>query len=293
MQVAIHLGAHCTDDDRLLKSLLANKNTLAKEGIAVPGPGRYRDLLQRLARRFRDNPADPETQDSIRDAILHDRGATRVVLSDENFMCVHARIFENALLYEKSSYKTRWLRNLFPEDKVEFLIALRNPATFIPTAFHHPDQRHDSFRDFMSTTDLLDIRWSDVILTIRENNPKCRLTVWCNEDTPLIWSEVLRALSGHSAKTRLNDDFGILPTIMKPAGIKRLEKYLEENPPQTEAGRRRILGAFLEKYAIAEEIEEELEAPGWTEDLVFELTEDYEEDLEEIRTMHGVTFIRP
>jgi hypothetical protein len=293
MQVAFHLGAHCTDEDRLLKSLLANKNALAAEGISVPGPGRYRQMLQDSARTLKGAPADTETQEKFRDEILHDRGARRVVLCDENFMCVHARIFENGMLYEKSSYKTQWLRNLFPEDEVEFHIGIRNPASFIPAAFHHPDQRYESFRDFMSGTDIMDLRWSDVILTIRENNPGCPLTVWCNEDTPLLWSQLLRELSGHDPQTRLNDDFGILNTIMKPIGLRRMNKYLEEHPPETEPQRVRIIAAFLEKFGITDEIEEELDAPGWTEELVNEMTEIYEEDLFEIERMSGVTFLLP
>ncbi len=293
MQVAIHLGAHCTDDDRLLKSLLANKNALAGEGISVPGPGRYREMLQQSARKLRGKPASADLQEQIRNEILHDRGAARVVLSDENFICVHSRIFENAMLYEKSSYKTRWLRNLFPEDEVEFHIGIRNPASFIPAAFNHPDQRYGTFKQFIAATDVMDIRWSDVILTIRENNPDCPVTVWCNEDTPLIWSEILRRLSRHKPQTRLNDDFGILKTIIRPVGLRRMNRYIAENPPNTETARRRILAAFLEKFAIEAEIEEELDAPGWTAELVEELTEIYEEDLFEIQRISGVTFLAP
>ena len=293
MQVAIHLGAHCTDEDRLLKAVLANKNVLAQEGISIPGPGRYRDMLQEAARNQKGKPASPELQEKIREEILHDAGAARVVLSDENFMCVHARIFENALLYDKSSYKTRWLRQLFPNDEVEFHIGIRNPASFIPNAFHHPDQRHDSFVDFITCTDVTDVRWSDVILTIRENNPDCPLTVWCNEDTPVIWPEILRKLSGHGPLTQLNDDFGILQTIMTPAGLDRMNRYLAKHPPETEQQQRRIFAAFLEKYAIEDEVEEELDAPGWTQDLVAELTDIYDNDLSEIERLSGVTFISP
>ena len=293
MQVAIHLGAHCTDDDRLLKSLLSNKNALAKEGISVPGPGRYRDLLQDSARRLKGQPASLDLQTKIRDEILHDVNATRVVLSDENFICVHARIFEGGVLYDKSSYKCRWLRNLFPEDEVEFFLGIRNPASFIPAAFQHPDQRYGTFQQFFAETDVQDIRWSDVIVTIRETNPGCPITVWCNEDTPLIWSEILRKMSCHDPLTRLNDDFNILQTIMKPVGLKRMNDYLAANPPETEIQHQRVIAAFLEKFAIEAEVEEELDAPGWTEDLVEELTEIYEEDLYEIARLSGVTFISP
>ena len=100
-------------------------------------------------------------------------------------------------------------------------------------------------------------------------------------------------MSGHDPLTRLKDDFGIMHTIMKPAGLKRMNAYLAANPPQTEVQRRRILAAFLEKFAIEDEVEEELDAPGWTETLVAELTEFYEEDLFEIERLSGVTFLSP
>lgn len=43
MQVVFHMGAPCTDDDRLIQSLLKNREALAKQGIAVPTPALYRD----------------------------------------------------------------------------------------------------------------------------------------------------------------------------------------------------------------------------------------------------------
>lgn len=293
MQVAIHLGAHCTDDDRLLKSLLSNKNMLARQGISVPGPGRYRELLKDSARRLKGDPASPDLRARIHDEILHDGNATRVVLSDENFICVHARIFEGGVLYDKSSYKCRWLRQLFAGDQVEFFLGIRNPASFIPSAFRHPDQRYGTFEQFFAETDVMDVRWSDVIVTIRETNPGCPITVWCNEDTPLIWSEILRVMTGHDPQTRLKDDFNILQAIMKPVGLKRMNAYLAANPPGTEIQYRRVIAAFLEKFAIEEEIEEEVDAPGWTEDLVTKLTEIYEQDLFEIKRLPGVTFLSP
>ena len=293
MQVAIHLGAHCTDEDRLLKSLLANKDLLAEQGISVPGPGRYREMLQNLARDHKGRLADADTQARIREAILHDQGARRVVLSDENFICVHGRIFENGVLYEKSSYKTQWFRNLFPEDEVEFLIAIRNPASLIPVAFHHPAQRYGRFDRYLAGTDVMDVRWSDVILTIRENNPDCPLTVWCNEDAPLIWPEILSELSKHDPDKPLGDDFGLLQSIMDPAGMDQMHIYLAENPPKSDEDRRGILAAFLEKFAIEQEVVEELDAPGWTDDLVAELTALYEADMDEIAKISGVTFLVP
>ena len=38
MEIAYHIGANCTDGERLLKSLLRNVDRLAGRGVAVPGP---------------------------------------------------------------------------------------------------------------------------------------------------------------------------------------------------------------------------------------------------------------
>lgn len=45
MQISLHIGVHGTDEDRLLKGLLRNANDFRKDGVAIPGPSRYRALL--------------------------------------------------------------------------------------------------------------------------------------------------------------------------------------------------------------------------------------------------------
>ena len=55
---------------------------------------------------------------------------------------------------------------------------------------------------------------------------------------------------------------------------------------------RRIIGAFLDKYGIAGEIEQELDLPGWDADTVERMTRAYEDDVDRIAAMEGVTFVR-
>ena len=57
--------------------------------------------------------------------------------------------------------------------------------------------------------------------------------------------------------------------------------------------KRRVIAAFLDKFALDEEIEEELDMPGWTEELVAELTEVYDEDVLAIQRIPGVTVLTP
>ncbi len=291
MQVAIHLGAHCTDNGRLLKTLLQNKGLLAREGIAVPGPGRYRKTLLRAAQKLRDKPACADSREILIESIVDDDSARRMVLSFEDFICPLARMFENGRLYARAAHGPAWLANVFAGCEVEFFLAIRNPATLVPAAFNHPDQRQRDLAAFMDGADPAKILWSEVVEAIRSATPQARLTIWCNEDTPLIWPDVIRAVSGHEAQTRPTGGLDLLAEIMKEEGLRRARHYMDRNPPRSELHRRRILAAFLDKYAIHEALEEELDAPGWCAETVERLSRIYEADLERIAAMPGIDLV--
>ena len=71
------------------------------------------------------------------------------------------------------------------------------------------------------------------------------------------------------------------------------EAYLAETDPQSEKIRRRIVAAFLTRYAKEEAIEEELDLPGWSQDLVEHLSATYEADMARIAQMPGIQFLQP
>jgi len=130
------------------------------------------------------------------------------------------------------------------------------------------------------------------VARIRKAVPGVPLKVWSNEDTPFIWYELLREIADHAPATRLVGRDAFLETIMLPEGLERMENYLKTHPPANEIQRRRILGAFLDKFEI-EDPTQNVTAPGWTEEYVNTLTEIYEEDLFAIERMPGVQFISP
>jgi hypothetical protein len=55
--------------------------------------------------------------------------------------------------------------------------------------------------------------------------------------------------------------------------------------------RRKVVAAFLDKFALPERLEIEMEMPGWTDEIVQELTALYDQDVHRIASMPGVTFI--
>ncbi|MEL6640798.1 MAG: hypothetical protein AAFP98_05730, partial [Pseudomonadota bacterium] len=201
------------------------------------------------------------------------------------------RIFEKGTFYLLAEPKLRGLQALFPEDEIELFIAIRNPATFIPDTLSK--SKFDDLPTFMRGMHPRDVRWSDLIARIRHLAPNSPLTVWCNEDTPLIWGRLMRAISGVLPSVPLVGTHDLLRTIMAPEGMRRMQAYLQANPPPTPQHEQKIVMAFLDKYAIEDLLEEELGLPEFTHDLVEELTDAYDDDLDQIATLPGVTLIEP
>ena len=103
MQIVFHLGAHCTDGGLLIRSILRNRAALADEGVLVPGPSRYRELLGDISTTLRGDVADDETEAMVLEAICDDNTADRIVLSNENFLCRAHVALDRERLYPKAS----------------------------------------------------------------------------------------------------------------------------------------------------------------------------------------------
>ena len=80
---------------------------------------------------------------------------------------------------------------------------------------------------------------------------------------------------------------------MTQEGMKRFRAYLAEHPVMTEMQKRRVISAFLDKFAKEDEIEEEIATPGWSPHLLADMTEAYEEDLYHLERIPGVNFLSP
>ena len=290
MRIVYHLGAHCTDDERLLRCLLKNRAALASEGIHVPGPTRYRNLLRDTAVALKGKSASLETQAMILEQITEQSHADRLILSWDNFLSYPQWALRGAL-YPNAAERIRAFTRIFPDIEAEFHLAIRNPATFLPDLFQR--QKGKSHDEFMEGVEPLRLRWSTMIAQVRALNPTMPLTIWCDEDTPLIWPDVLQAVSGHSPGLVLEDANAVLTSVMTPEGMVRLTGYLAENPPISPDIRKGVVAAFLDKYADPAKLEIDLEMPGWTALLVEEMTETYEADVAQIAQMPGMTFLAP
>lgn len=291
MQIVLHAGAHFTDEERLLKSLLKNKSVLTTQGVAVPGPGKYRALIRDTLLAMRTDPPAADAREVLIDAILDDETADRMILSNANFFCAPRGAIRNSQLYPNAMMRLAQLQKIFRGDQIELFIGMRNPVSFLPAVFERSPK--ETFEEFIKGTDPAAVRWSDMLAGISEALPDVSMTVWCNEDTPLIWEQIIREMAGVSPNFEVDGAFDLIADIMTPEGLSRLRSYLGEKSGLTEVQKRRIVSAFLEKYAIEDQIEEELDVPGITEDMVDHISDLYDEDMLEVARVPGVTFLGP
>lgn len=290
MRIVYHLGAHCTDEDRLVRCLLKNRAVLAEQGIVVPSPTRYRKLLRDTAVQLKGQAATIETQALVLEQIMDEDRADRLILSWDSFLSFPQWVLRGQM-YVHAGERIRAFTQIFPEIEAEFHLAIRNPATFLPALYEK--QKAKSHEEFLDGTDPLQLRWSDVIRQIVQQNPGVPLVIWCDEDTPLIWPEILQAIAGHAPETRLEDDEDLLSDLLTEPGLARYRTYCREHPPQSVSQRRRVVTAFLEKFGRPERMAADADVPGWGEALVEQLSHSYLRDVLRISQMPGVRFIEP
>lgn len=291
MQVVFHMGAPCTDDDRLIRSLLKNRATLAKQGIAVPTPALYRDVLKDTLRALDGAPAPEELQRNILTSAKIPEGTERIIFSDPRMVSINRLVVIGAQIWPMIDRVSRSLRNLFPTAEVEFMLGMRDPATLIPALFK--TSRFRQFEEFTEDMQPHALAWSEMLARMRVAVPDCPVSAWCNEDTPLIWGEVMRELAGCDPLAPLDGVDDLIEDLMDPAGFRRMQRYLSENPPENEMLRRRVVAAFLDKYALDDALEEELDTPGWSAEMLDDITSSYEEDMDAVSHIPGVTLITP
>lgn len=292
MQLILHTGAHFTDRERLLKCLLNNKAEFSGEGVAVPGPGRYRTLLKEAVTALDDRPeAAPGAREVLMDAILDEESAERTILSNQNFFGSPRFALGEGGFYPLAVHRLRQFHQLFPGDRIELFMGLCNPASFLPNILARASEQQQT--KILRELDIYNLRWSGVLAEVRRAFPDLPITVWCNEDTPLMWAEIIRAMAGLAPGRKITGGFDLLREIMSHTGMKRFRAYLHEHPRLSDAQKRRVIAAFLDKYALPDALEEELDLPGWTETVVEDLTDIYDRDVQEIAAMPGIRVLLP
>lgn len=290
MRIVYHLGAHCTDEGNLLRVLLRNRAGLAALGTAVPEPDRYPDLLRAAAAAFAGKPPGAEAAAALR-AALAPEGTGRMVLSFESFLAFPRDAVTPAAFYPGAAARAQGLAALFPGAEVEFHLAIRNPATWLPAL--SAKRRAKGQDPLPDGFDARALRWSDLVARLADAVPEAIVTVWCDEDSPLIWHRILRALGDQPEAMDLDGALAFPSGLMAAEGAQALAAWFAQARPATDAARRDGIAAHLERHALPERMESAIDLPGWTAETVASLSAAYDADLDRIAALEGVRLLLP
>lgn len=291
MDIVFHLGVHCTDDGRLVRSLLRSRAPLMGMGIAVPPPRRYRAMLRESYNILNGMAAPADVESLMIDTLTDDEETRRILLFHEGLLCIPQRAISDEGLYPMAPRRMAGFASLFPSHRVELHMALCNPATLVPTlALRAGPNGYETVTDGAIVGRL---SWLSTISRTLEANPGLELTLWCNEDTPLIWPEVLRALSGVEPDIELEGDLDLLAALLDDQGLAALTADLAGLAPSDRAARHAAMTRALEVHARPEEMEIDVPLPGWDAGLIEKITARYEADCAAIAELPGVRFIAP
>jgi hypothetical protein len=290
MDIALHLGAHLTDEGRLLRCLVKNRDLLFANGIEVPGPGRYREALIRMSAAGLDGDLSSDAGQMLLDECLDSDETRRVVLSEANVMSWKSGAVRSGALYPQAGARMAGLRGAFGDHQVQLFMAIRNPASLLPALLPHvKPQVAQALRSARPEG----LRWGPTVVALRQFWPEAHLTIWCDEDTPFIWHRILQAVSGHDEVTQLSHTYDWFDQVMVDGGAHKLEAYLKATPPVDDTHRQRVISAFLDKYYDTEKVDVDVTIPEWDEDIIDTITELYEEDVDHLAASTDVTLIQP
>lgn len=287
--IALHIGAPNTDNGQLTWSLRKDAEALLEQGVMIRRPGTYLKALQQLLRKQEQEFVTEEERERFLGNIVKDQSVSRIILTNSGFLGVPGWMLSGGRLYRNAGRNVAALRGVFPGNRCEFFLGLRDPATLIGPVFKSQSSR--TWAQFAGGVDFLNLRWSEVIADIQQQNPGCHITVWCNEETPVIWPNILGEVTGLGQSYRFQGELDITRSIVSATGYERLEKYLEARPGLNGEQRERVRELFLNYFHSEDALEEEIDLPGWSQVLVDQMSERYLADTDLIRHMPGVTFL--
>lgn len=289
MSIAIHLGAPMTDNGQLLWSLRKDAHSLMENGVLVRRPVLYQKQVKTIRNNMKAGFVADEQRHAVLEGFLRGQNPSRIILSDAAYLGGPVWMLQGGTMFRDATQNLETLRNLFAEHQCEFFLGIRNPATLIPAVFR--SQVKHTLESFLSGADLLTIRWSDLMLDILEACPDVPLTVWCNEETPALWPGILQAVAAQPDGYRFSGEMDVLEPVITEEGLKRLSTYLDQHPQLTAKQRMQVCALFLDKYPADGEEFEEIDLPGWSQDFVDEMTENYLDDIERIQDIEAIRFL--
>jgi len=289
--VALHIGAHKTATTHLQRSFVMQQDALIRAGLRYYGP----DTLRRPKRglgdlygldAYRRQTFPTRTREEQRDFMFKD--GHRLILSDENFVGVLHNKAGNMLspLYPRAEARVQGLAEAIDVGPVDVLIGLRNPATFLVSAYGQAIMggQLSSFEDYIARNPLPQIYWPGLVARLRQCSGVGRIIVWRFEEYRWRFHKICAAMMGDHVDMRIRPLPKKVHLGLSNAAVAHVLAHLDTVDAAT-------LGEQARKaYPVSEA--HPAFAP-FAPDEIAAATADYDRQIAEISDIAGVTFLRP
>lgn len=232
MDISLHLGVHRTGSTSLQVFMNDNRKLLARDKVAVWGPGRTRSgLFEGLIR-------DPDML-SEADQVLGDRsvqrikmeldrarknGMGRVVISEENMSGTMARNLRRCRLYDQVGPRLKRFAPAFEGHALRIGLAIRSYDTYWASALAFRVKGGEELPSAkkLDALTLQPRRWRHVVSDIAAVFPQAEICIWTFEGWMGLPQAQLNALTGTRLPHGLTNDTRLNNASLSSAEIGRI-----------------------------------------------------------------------
>jgi len=287
-QVSLHLGAHKTATTHLQRSLSRAHRRLSQHGVAL----HVAEKLRTQGIIIPPNVQEFATPDQIAKWRVHfaaaAEGFEKLIVSDENLLGAHHRpgLPPNLKMYKTAAARLDVLQQVFAGTETRVFLAVRNPTDYLESSFSQSliHGRWAPVEKFLQSAPVSSILWAPIVRGLAQRLP---VTLWRYEDYSQIFTKII-------AEMALPD----LADRVKPAGekhqvglsIKAAEMILANNVLRAVRSRAEYALAVRDMFPPENDNDK---FRFYDHQSRMEAMTSYEHDIEEMKTIPNVTFLRP
>lgn len=290
-EISFFLGGHRVGVSHVYDRLQKNKRLLKSKGIHVLDGDAARRAVSAAVTAFNNHKPIEQVKADLLTAIEADnpKHNSVVVISDGMSGQIQRPMAGNTF-YPAAARRTEILTKILSPYKLKFFLGLRNPATFIPSAWGTALMNGSliRFEDFIEPANIRDLRWAYTLERILPEAPKGSLHVWRIEDYPDIWRDLIGAMTGLSETDKLTQNPKPINSGLSFEGAMQLYEFLAGSGEVAEEERNEVVKELLKSHPSSAEPTDHM---LWGTELIEDLTYRYDDDWYYIERMEDVVAV--
>lgn len=285
--VILHLGAHKTASTHFARLLRRNGSACDKAGLARP----RKEIIRRILTPSLSLPGRVVETQFVESTVLQQLKSDhkRVVISEENIIGNCKALLGSNGFYPRARKRLKNALKILNADDFAVFLAIRNPATFVVSAYGETIRSHGymDFKEYLNDTELTKLRWTKLLRVIKEEIGDTPIYVWTFENYDVNKSKLLELVLNLNDETKLNLESNNQLVRVGLSG-RAIEEMCRKEIDVGKKLSQDEIDKIMEEYPKSDEFP----APDyWTEDQRLLLNKSYQKDIRQIQKLPGVQFL--